>query len=169
MVAPSFVLPPRIGSLLARLPAYPGSVLLATALNIALAAQLPDDVRQLLLGRKLRIHVRDARLTFDFTWSGQRFAALQRQAQADLVISANGQDFLRLAQRQEDPDTLFFNRRLSMEGDTELGLVVKNTLDALELPVFDLRELGPRKVLARLAPQPRPSGIGQRHEGDAGR
>ena len=25
-----------------------------------------------------------------------------------------------------------------MEGDTELGLVVKNTLDALELPVFDL-------------------------------
>ena len=27
---------------------------------------------------------------------------------------------------------------LTMEGDTELGLVVKNTLDALELPVPDL-------------------------------
>jgi predicted lipid carrier protein YhbT len=25
-----------------------------------------------------------------------------------------------------------------MQGDTELGLLVKNTLDALELPVFDL-------------------------------
>ncbi len=31
---------------------------------------------------------------------------------------------------------LFFDRRLSMEGDTELGLVVKNTLDALELPLL---------------------------------
>ena len=169
MTAPSFVLPPQVGSLLARLPAYPGSVLLATALNVALADQLPADVRELLSGRKLRIHVRDARLTFDFTWKGQRFAALHRQAQCDLVISANGQDFLRLAQRQEDPDTLFFNRRLSMEGDTELGLVVKNTLDALELPVLDLRELGPRKMLARLAPQRRRPGVGPRHEGDAGR
>ena len=168
MTASSFVLPPPIGSLLARLPAYPGSVLLATALNVALADQLPAGVRELLSGRKLRIHVRDARLTFDFTWSGQRFAALHRQPQCDLVISANGQDFLRLAQRQEDPDTLFFNRRLSMEGDTELGLVVKNTLDALELPVLDLRGLGPRKVLARLLPHRRQAGIGPRHEGDAG-
>ena len=155
--------------MLARLPAYPGSVLLTTALNLVLADQLPADVRELLVGRKLRIHVRDARLTFDFTWTGRRFGALHRQQQADLVIGANAQDFLRLAQRQEDPDTLFFSRRLSMEGDTELGLVVKNTLDALELPVLDLRELGPRKVLARLAPRRQQSGIGPRHEGDAGR
>jgi predicted lipid carrier protein YhbT len=49
----------------------------------------------------------------------------KKQDATDLTISANAQDFLRLAQRQEDPDTLFFNRRLSMEGDTELGLVVK--------------------------------------------
>jgi predicted lipid carrier protein YhbT len=169
MPAPSFTLPPRIGSLLARLPAYPGSVLLSTALNLVLADQLPPDVRQLLLGRKLRIHVRDACLTFDFTWTGRRFGALHRQQLPDLVIGATAQDFLKLAQRQEDPDTLFFSRRLSMEGDTELGLVVKNTLDALELPVFDLRELGPRKVLARLAPSRQPTGIGPRHEGDAGR
>lgn len=169
MTAPSFVLPPRLGSLLARLPAYPGSVLLAGALNLALADQLPADVRQLLFKRKLRIHVRDARLTFDFAWTGQRFAALPKQQQADLVISANGQDFLRLAQRQEDPDTLFFSRRLTMEGDTELGLVVKNTLDALEFPVLELREWTPRKVLSRLAPKRQQPGIGPRHEGDAGR
>jgi hypothetical protein len=47
--------------------------------------------------------------------------------------------------------------------------VVKNTLDALELPVLDLRELAPRKVLARFAPGRQQSGIGPRHEGDAGR
>ena len=34
--------------------------------------------------------------------------------------------------RREDPDTLFFNRRLCIEGDTATGVHVKNLLDALE-------------------------------------
>jgi predicted lipid carrier protein YhbT len=136
----SSVLPecPRpLAALLERLPAFPGSLIAATALNAVLASQLPQDVAQIMTGRKFRIHVRDARLSFDFSWNGSRFVPLSRQAQPDLTISASGPDFLRIARRQEDPDTLFFNRRLSMEGDTELGLVVKNTLDALELPVLD--------------------------------
>jgi predicted lipid carrier protein YhbT len=37
-----------------------------------------------------------------------------------------------LATRSEDPDTLFFARRLNLEGDTETALYVKNFLDALE-------------------------------------
>ena len=57
-----------------------------------------------------------------------------------------------LAQRKQDPDTLFFSRRLSMQGDTELGLVVKNALDALELPVLDPSHWSPRAVLQRKAP-----------------
>ncbi len=40
--------------------------------------------------------------------------------------------FLALALRREDPDTLFFTRRLVMTGDTELGLIVKNLLDAID-------------------------------------
>lgn len=130
--------PSFVAAVLEKLPAYPGSVVLATALNAGLASQLPQDVAQMLSGRKFRIHVRDARVAFDFSWNGTRFVPLSRQAHPDLVISASGPDFVRMARRQEDPDTLFFSRRLSMEGDTELGLVVKNTLDALELPVFDL-------------------------------
>jgi predicted lipid carrier protein YhbT len=148
----AFVLPEPVGNVLSRLPAYPGSFLLVTALNQVLAKQLPADVRQYLLGKRLRIHVRDARLTFDFTCTGLRFSASKKQDTTDLTISANAQDFLRLAQRQEDPDTLFFNRRLSMEGDTELGLIVKNAIDALELPVLDLQQWTPDKVLARWLP-----------------
>lgn len=151
--SPAFVLPDPVGAVLARLPAYPGSFLLVTALNKVLAQQLPADVRQYLLGKKLRIHVRDARLTFDFTCTGTRFAACQKQDSTDLTISANAQDFVRLARREEDPDTLFFNRRLSMEGDTELGLVVKNALDALDMPVFDPQQWTPDKVLARFLPR----------------
>jgi predicted lipid carrier protein YhbT len=129
------------------LPAFPGSVLLSSALNFGVARHLPADVLQVLQHRKLRIHVRDAGVTFDFSWTGTHFSACPARQDTDLTISANAQDFLRLAQRQEDPDTLFFNRRLSMEGDTELGLVV----DALELPVLDLQQWLPRQVLERVA------------------
>ncbi|HHO69282.1 MAG TPA: hypothetical protein ENK12_09640, partial [Gammaproteobacteria bacterium] len=34
--------------------------------------------------------------------------------------------------RSEDPDTLFFHRRLILEGETETGLYIKNLLDALD-------------------------------------
>ncbi len=165
----SHVLPRPLGALLARLPAYPGSVLLARALNLVLARQLPADVCALLLDRRLRIHVRDACLTFDFRWTGAGFVACDAGLTADLSISASAYDFLQLAQRREDPDTLFFSRRLSIEGDTELGLVVKNALDALELPAFELRGWTPRAVLARLGPHAHTPGVGRRHPGaDAG-
>ena len=51
----------------------------------------------------------------------------------DVSFSANGDDLLLIAGRKEDPDTLFFQRRLKIEGDTELGLEVKNLIDAIEL------------------------------------
>ena len=44
----------------------------------------------------------------------------------------NGADSVYAGLRDEDPDTLFFARRLTIEGDTELGLMVKNALDALD-------------------------------------
>lgn len=154
----AFVVPDPVGAVLSRLPAYPGSLLLVTALNTVLGTQLPADVKQYLAQKKLRIHVRDARLTFDFTCINGRFVACQPQPTTDLTVSANAQDFVRLAKRQEDPDTLFFNRRLSMEGDTELGLVVKNALDALELPVFDLQQWAPHNVWARFTARRTPPG-----------
>ena len=126
--------PAPLAALFARLPAYPGSALLTTALNVGVARQLPPDVAALLLHKRLRIQVRDARVTLDFTWTGGAFAPRTRHAQTDLCISASAHDFLRLAQRQEDPDTLFFNRELEITGDTELGLIVKNMLDAVEWP-----------------------------------
>ena len=147
-----FTLPRPVGAVLSRLPAYPGSVLLVTAINLALSRHLPQDVKDLLKDKRLSIRVRDARVAFDFTWNGQRFAPSAPQGNPDLAISANAQDFVLLAQRRQDPDTLFFNRRLVMEGDTELGLVVKNALDAIELPVLDPRHWAPRAVLARWAP-----------------
>lgn len=145
-----FLLPKTVGNLLARLPAYPGSLLFVTALNLALAKNLAADVTQMLEGKKLRLCVTDAQWTFDFAWAHGRFSASQNKGEADLTISASAHDFVLLARRQEDPDTLFFSRRLSMEGDTELGLLVKNTIDSIELPVFSAEQFKPAQVLARL-------------------
>ena len=143
------VLPKPLGALLGRLPAYPGSLLFVTGLNLALAKQLAPDVTQMLVSKKLRLCVRDAHWSFDFAWRDGRFVAATNPGEADLTISASAHDFVLLARRQEDPDTLFFNRRLAMEGDTELGLLVKNTIDAIELPVLTLEQLKPAHVLGQ--------------------
>ena len=145
----TWLIPKPVGQVLGRLPGLPGSMLFVTALNLALAKQLNLDVTQMLVGKKLRLCVLDAQWTFDFEWRNNRFVACQNAGAADLTISASAHDFVKLARRQEDPDTLFFNRRLTMEGDTELGLLVKNTIDAIDLPVMNLETLKPQHVMAQ--------------------
>ncbi|TXT40404.1 MAG: hypothetical protein FD135_1346 [Comamonadaceae bacterium] len=149
MSSPAFTIPKPVGQLLGRLPAFPGSMLFVTGLNVALSQKLNADVTQMLVGKKLRLRVLDAQWAFDFEWKNGRFVACQNTGAADLTLSASAHDYVQLARRLEDPDTLFFNRRLAMEGDTELGLLVKNTIDAIELPVFNLTQLHPRHVLAQ--------------------
>lgn len=144
-----FTMPAPVGRLLARLPRRPGSHLFVVGLNLALAPHLPLDTGVMLEGRSLRIEVADAGLRFDYTWRSRAFRATEHgNVSPDLTIRANLWDFHQLLQRGEDPDTLFFSRRLVMEGDTELGLLVKNTLDALDMDV-----LKPGKVLRTLLNQ----------------
>jgi len=119
-------------------------VLFVTGLNLVLARHLHPDTLQRLEQRQLRIEVADAGLAFDYTWRDGAFRALRGSvAEPDLVFRATAWDFYCLLQRVEDPDTLFFSRRLVIEGDTELGLMVKNTLDSIDMSVFQ-----PRRVAA---------------------
>ncbi|NEX62275.1 sterol-binding protein [Noviherbaspirillum sp. 17J57-3] len=149
MTPNQFIIPAPVGRLCALLPAYPGWVLFASALNLVVSRNLPDDVKQALTGRRLRITATDANLSFTVEWRAGGFRACAPGAMPELTISASAQDFLLLARRQEDPDTLFFSRRLGMEGDTELGLLVKNTLDAIEVPVFELGRTALGRVFGR--------------------
>lgn len=155
-------LPAPVGRLLSLLPVMPGSRLFACALNLVLAPRLPADVRAGLAGKRLRLRAPDAGIGFDFQWSGHAFVPVRPGGEADLSIAASLHDFGLLAARREDPDTLFFSRRLVMEGDTELGLLVKNTLDAVEQPLFDPAALAPARVLRSLAAR-RPGRPAARH------
>ena len=136
-------IPAAIGRLLGRLPPQPPAWLFVQGLNRILAPQLPEDVRQARFARRLRLRVEDAGLAIDFSWQGKAFE-MARHEQPDLTIGACAHDLVRMARRQEDPDTLFFSRRLVLEGDTELGLLFKNTLDGLDASAFDWRKLLPK-------------------------
>lgn len=146
-----FVLPRPLAGIASALPQTPPTVALCLALNAVRDWLLTTACRDALEGRHLRLQVTDAGLTLDFTVRGGWFTPWSGTALTDLTLAATAYDFLCLATRKEDPDTLFFARRLVMQGDTDLGLLVKNTLDAAELPAFSLADLAPHRVLRRLA------------------
>ncbi|THF64051.1 sterol-binding protein [Pseudothauera nasutitermitis] len=146
---PAFTLPPAVGRLVARLPQQPPALALSVALNLALGRILPRDNLLPLTGRRLRLRVTDAGLTLDFGLTERGFRPQPAGGQADLTLSATVRDYLALALREEDADTLFFSRRLIMEGDTELGLLVKNTLDAVDWDALATK-WSPAALLARL-------------------
>ena len=82
----------------------------------------------------MRIRVRDAGAYASIALHNGRFRTAASHEPAALTLSAPVSAYLQMLARQEDPDTLFFHRRLTIEGDTELGLLVKNLLDRIELP-----------------------------------
>ncbi|EKF77052.1 SCP2 domain-containing protein [Klebsiella pneumoniae] len=93
---------------------------------------LAEGELEFLEGRWLSIHVCDIGLLWYTSVVDGRLVVSQ-QADADVSFSADASDLLMIAARKQDPDTLFFQRRLVIEGDTELGLYVKNLMDAIEL------------------------------------
>lgn len=150
MSQPAFTFPRPLGQLIEHLPAWPPSFAFTRILNLALRQVIRRRDLQALYGKRISIHVTDAGLHLHFTVLPTGFSAATGNVEADLAISASAYDFYLLAMRREDPDTLFFNRRLVVEGDTELGLVAKNTLDAIEHPMLELERIFPRHVLARM-------------------
>jgi predicted lipid carrier protein YhbT len=136
MNIPKFKLPALIARIGVHLPQWPHAVALIAGLNAAVKMKLlPLDSLALLEGRSFFVEVLDTGGRACFTYHNGLFRPLFSAPQTpDLSFRANLSAFMQLLARQEDPDTLFFNRELSIEGDTELGLIVKNMLDAVEWP-----------------------------------
>ena len=141
MPLPDFTLPAPLAAIARRMPERPAAFAFTTALNLAKrAGKLPGDW-DFLEGRTVRIDIEDLGSGVTFTAAGGRFRPVS--SAPEVRFAARAADYLKITLREEDPDTLFFQRRLKIEGDTELGLELKNHLDALELPTF-LDRLRPR-------------------------
>ena len=135
---PNFTLPTFIAMVGKKLPQWPHTLAFVAGLNTLVKAKLlSEDSLALLEGRSFLIDILDTGNCILFSFHGGLFRPLFTVPEnPDLIFRANLSAFLQLALRQEDPDTLFFNRTLVIEGDTELGLVVKNMVDAMEWPKF---------------------------------
>nr|WP_315529429.1 SCP2 sterol-binding domain-containing protein [uncultured Achromobacter sp.] len=93
-------------------------------------------------GRSFAITIEDLGLRSAFTVLGGAFRPAWSRAPCELELGAKLADLFRLIRAETDADTLFFQRRLRISGDTELGLIVKNWLDAAPRPAWLQRMSG---------------------------
>jgi len=105
---------------------------------------LSAALNQLLRGQPLRmrlgelndktvsVNINDIPWRMDFHIRDRRIHTAVEGITPDVTISGGLQDFIALLRGHADPDALFFQRRLNMEGDTEAGVHIKNLLDSLE-------------------------------------
>lgn len=131
-----------------RLPAFPASAVMAAALNVVFGPS--GDGLEHIVGKRIAIRVTDAGLRFHFRVTRAGFVAVRERGWPAVTISATARDFVDIAARRVDPDTLFFARRLVVEGETESGLALKNRLDALDPEVL-ARPPKPGELLRALA------------------
>lgn len=124
---------------LSLLPEGPPARLLALALNAAMCAGiLSRSALDPLQGKTVCLEVADLGVRVRLACAPNGFRVDRGSAPPDVTVRASALDFVALALRREDPDTLFFTRRLVITGDTDLGLAVKNALDAIEPPRLPL-------------------------------
>jgi len=129
MKFPAF--PKLLAHVIARLPAWPPSAVFATACNRTAWSTLGELDWSAAYGKRFRVHVKDIGLSMYLSVRESGLKA-EKAGPVDVTFTATAEDFARLSLRLEDPDTLFFNRRLLIEGDTDLGLTLKNLLDAVD-------------------------------------
>lgn len=122
--------------------------LLSLVLNRAFHEPLQHGELDFLDGARVRVNVTDLNIDWLISVGSDSFTPIERELEEDVRISGESPSFILLATRQADPDTLFFQRRIRIEGDTELGLGVKNTMDSMD---WDDLPLPLRRLLQGIA------------------
>jgi predicted lipid carrier protein YhbT len=89
------------------------------------------------------VELTDLKADWYFTKIGQQLVMLEKDealvmaSEPNVVFSASVDALVLMASQKIDPDTLFFNRKLKITGDTELGLEIKNLFDQFDLELLD--------------------------------
>lgn len=138
------------------LPAAMRNRIAAQLLGRIFAGPIGDGELDFLEGHALCVELRELSWTANLRFERRQILSA-RAGECDLWVQGGGFDFLSLLTGREDPDTLFFQRRLRMQGDTALGVHLKHFLAALEperLPAarWILPGLGAAFELARPRP-----------------
>lgn len=114
-------------------------LVLEKALSELFVEAVEDGDVDFLQDMSLHIFITDIPLHWIIGFEDSRFKVMpvsEGNKVCDATISGELSEFVLLATRSEDPDTLFFQRRLAIEGNTEIGLAVKNLLDSIDFTQF---------------------------------
>lgn len=130
----SLPVPAWLRQIVSRLPSWPPSLVAAQALNRLWWPLVDSETQKALSGRVVELCVDDMGLVFRLMAGPQGLAPASGGQPVVLRLKASAPIYWRLLQGRDDPDTLFFDRLMVMEGDTEFGLLLKNTLDAVGPP-----------------------------------
>lgn len=106
--------------------------ILSELLTKVFAEAIEDGDLDFLQDHWLKVFVTDLKLTWYISFDGMELIIAKDCEHEDVSFTGAANEFILIAGRKEDPDTLFFQRRLSIEGDTELGLEIKNLLDNID-------------------------------------
>ena len=99
-----------------------------TTMQNALKAPFLEGDLNFLQGRWIQFHIIDFKTRWNVTLGTHGPILVASPVRADVTISGNLKDFIAMANSENDPDTLFFQRKILIEGDTEMSLMIKNTL-----------------------------------------
>lgn len=125
------------------------SFLLQEGVSILFKTSLQDGKLNFLNGKALGLRVCDLGIALNFAKRGNRIIET-KELVPEVVISGDFKTFVLLAMRKSDPDTLFFQRKLLVEGDTALGLEIKNFLDSIDPESLPLPFRLAYQLLARM-------------------
>ncbi|OLQ87535.1 sterol-binding protein [Vibrio ponticus] len=109
---------------------------LLDGLKLVFKEALEDGDFEFLEDKWLKVEIKDMKLAWYISYQDEKLVVADSPVAEDVSFSGNLNDLVLIAGRKEDPDTLFFQRRLSIEGDTELGLEVKNLMDSVDLELL---------------------------------
>lgn len=131
--------PSKLGWLSARFPKVINCMTTEKLINHAFAEQISDGDFDFLQSRLLQIEILDASLYVGLSFDNNKIICTHFDSQsieADATLSIDTANAISLIQQEIDPDTLFFQRKLKINGDTELAHHVKNTIDTLDPEVI---------------------------------
>jgi len=131
--------PRSLARIATRMPRRLNHVVVEQLLNRVFAEQIEEGDFDFLQHRVLQVEMIDAGLFVAVSFAQNRMQCRYFGGQpgdSDVMLSITVSDAIDLIQQQVDPDTLFFQRKLRINGNTELAHHVKNTIDTLNPAVI---------------------------------
>lgn len=106
--------------------------MLERALDLAFRQAFMRGDLEVLRRRWLRVRVTDAGFVWCVSLGRDGLVISRDHFEPDVEFAGRLVDFLLMATHRADPDMLFFQRRIKVNGDTDLGVACKNILDAVD-------------------------------------